>query len=59
MVYVNEVFCWDNTIDDLLSINYYNLGMYDLSLLYVNKAIEYKSDERLLNNKKIIESSQK
>lgn len=59
MVYVNEVFCWDNTIDDLLSINYYNLGMYDLSLLYVNKAIEYKSDERLLNNKKIIESNQK
>ena len=56
MVYVNEVFCWDNTIDDLLSINYYNLKMYDLSLYYVNKAIEYKSDERLLNNKKIIES---
>jgi len=54
MVYVNEVFCWDNTIDDLLSINYYNLEMYDLSLFYINKALEYKSDERLLNNKKII-----
>lgn len=56
MVYVNEVFCWDNTIDDLLSINYYNLGLYDLSLYHVNKALEYKNDdERLLNNKKIIE----
>ena len=56
MVYVNEVFCWDNTIDDLLSINYFNLGMYELSLYYVNKAIEYKSNERLLENKKLIES---
>jgi len=56
MVYVNEVFCWDNTIDDLLSINYYNLGMYDVALIHINKAIKYKSDERLLKNKKIIES---
>lgn len=56
MVYVNEVFCWDNTIDDLLSLNYYNLGLYDLSLYHVNKALEYKSDdERLINNKKLIE----
>lgn len=56
LVYVNEVFCWDSTIDDLLSINYYNLGLYDLSLYHVNKALEYKnSDERLINNKKAIE----
>ena len=56
MVYVNEVFCWDNTIDDLLSLNYYNLRIYDLSLYHVNKALVYKrNDERLLNNKKIIE----
>ena len=56
MVYVNEVFCWDSTIDDLLSINYYNLGLYDLALFHVNKAIKLNNDERLLNNKKIIEN---
>jgi len=56
LVYINEIFCWDNTIDDLMSINYYNLGLYDLSLYYVNKALEFNSDERLINNKNIIES---
>lgn len=56
MVYVNEVFCWDSTIDDILSLDYYYLGLIDLSLFHINKAIEYnKSDERLINNKKIIE----
>ena len=56
MVYMNEVFCWDSTIDDLMSINYYNLGLYDLSLYYVNRALEYNNDERLIKNKKLIES---
>ena len=48
MVYMNEVFCWDNTIDDLMSINYYNLGIYDLSIYHLNKALEYddKNDLR-------------
>lgn len=55
-VYINEVFSWDNTIDDIMSLNYYYLGMFDISLLYVNKAINYSSNERLENNKKIIES---
>ena len=55
MVYVNEVFCWDNTIDDLLSINYYNIGLYELSLYHVNKALEYKNDKRLIENKRLIE----
>ena len=56
MVYMNEVFCWDNTIDDLMSINYYNLGLKDLAIYYIDKALEYRIDDRLLNNKKIIES---
>ena len=57
MVYMNEVFSWDNTIDDLMSINYYNLNLYDESLYYVNKALEYdKDNKRLLENKKIIEN---
>ena len=56
MSYINEKFCWDNTLDDLLSVSYYNLGLYDLSLYYVNRALEYSPyDERLVNNKKIIE----
>lgn len=55
MVYVNEIFCWDNTIDDLLSVCYYNLGLYDVALFYVNKALEYNvEDERILNNMNLI-----
>ena len=56
MVYMNEVFCWDNTIDDLMSINYYNLGLKDLAIYYIDKALGYRIDDRLLNNKKIIVS---
>ena len=56
MVYINEVFCWDGTIYDVLSLNYYYIGLYEESLFYVNKALEYNSkNERLLNNKKLIE----
>ena len=56
MVYMNEVFSWDNTIYDILSIDYYNIGLYEESLFYINKALELDSqNERLLSNKKIIE----
>lgn len=55
MVYVNEVFCWDSTIDDLMSICYYNLGLFDLALFHVDKAIELNNkDIRLMNNKELI-----
>ena len=54
MVYMNEVFCWDHTIDDLMSINYYNLGLKDLALYYIDKALVYQKDvDRLLSNKNI------
>ena len=54
MVYINEIFSWDGTIEDLMSLNYYCLGLYDLAIYYVDKALEFKiNDERLLNNKKI------
>ncbi len=54
--YINEVFSWDNTVYDLLSIAYFNLGNYKESLDNINKALEYdKDNERLLNNKKIVE----
>ena len=56
MSYINERCCWDNTIDDLLSISYSNLGLYDIALYYVNRALEYdSSDERLINNRKFME----
>ncbi len=55
-IYINETFSWDNTIDDLLSLNYYYLGIYNLSLYHINKALEYnKDDDRLIKNKKLIE----
>lgn len=57
LLYINEPFCWDSTIDDLLSLSYYYLGLKDEAIFYVNKALEYdKSNSRLLNNKKIFES---
>ena len=53
--YINETFCFDNTIDDLLSISYYYLGLYDISLYYVNRALSFDcNNERLLKNREII-----
>ena len=58
MIYINEPFCWDSTIDDLLSISYFNLGMKDEALFYIDKALEYdKTNERLIKNKEIFQSS--
>lgn len=55
MSYINEEFCWDYTIDDLLSISYYNLGLYDISLYYVDRTLKYDiSNERLIKNREII-----
>lgn len=54
--YINEVFAWDGTIDDLLSIAYFNMGLKDEALFYINRALEFsKYDERLLNNKELME----
>lgn len=54
--YINEVFSWDYTIYDLLSISYYYLGDYDNSYKYINKAIEMEpNNDRLNNNKMLIE----
>ena len=52
---INEVFSWDNTIYDILSICMFNLNEIDKSLYYIDKAIDMEpNNERLLNNKKII-----
>lgn len=54
--YINEMFSWNETIYDLLSIATYYLGKYDYSLLFANLALEINpNDERLLNNKILIE----
>lgn len=58
--YINETFCWDYTIDDLLSISYYNLGIYDIALFYVERALQYDIDnERLIKNREIIIENKK
>jgi len=58
--YINEVFSWDHTIDDLLSICYYYENDFYNSLIHINKAIELlPKDKRLLNNKLLIEEKLK
>ena len=55
MTYINEIFSWDSTIYDIRSIAFYYMGKYKASLKNINIAITMNDDERLLNNKKIIE----
>lgn len=56
--YINEVFSWDHTVYDLLSICYFYEGNIEKSLEYIDMAIKYNSDKsnnnRLKNNKNII-----
>jgi len=54
--YINEVFSYNETPYDLLSLAYYYTGDYNKSLENINKALEINpSDQRLIENKKIIE----
>lgn len=53
--YINEVFSYDHTIYDLLSVSYFYTGNLKLSKENIDKAISMSNDERLINNKKIIE----
>ena len=55
--YINEQFSFDETIDDLLSIAYFNLGDLDKSLNFINQALKInKNNKRIIENKKIIEN---
>ena len=57
LIYINEIFCYDGTIEDIMSLDYYYLGLYNESLFYVDKALEYNKDnKRLIDNKKLIET---
>lgn len=56
--YINEIFSWNYTPYDLLSLCYYYKKDYQKSLDNINKALEYApDDERLLKNKEIIEKN--
>lgn len=55
--YINEIFSWNETPYDLLSICYFNIGNFAKSLENINIALSINpNDERLISNKKIIES---
>lgn len=54
--YINEIFSWDHTVYDLLSICCFHEKDYNNSLKYINLALTYdKNNERLLKNKEFIE----
>lgn len=56
--YINEPFCYNSFIYDLMSIIEYNLEKYKESLSYCNTAIKLDpNNQRLINNKKIIEKA--
>lgn len=58
--YINEVFSWNNTVYDLLSLSYFYQGFYELALKYVDLALLMEpNNARLLKNKKIIEEKNK
>lgn len=61
--YINEIFSWDHTVYDLLSLAYFYENDLQTAITYVNKAIDICTDEdnkkRLINNKKIIEEKLK
>ena len=53
--YINESFCYDHTIYDLLSLAFYEKKLYNYSLISVKEALKISPlDERLIKNHKII-----
>ena len=58
--YINEPFCYDHTVFDLLSIAFYQKGLFTFSLTAINEAIKISPNiDRLLRNKEIIEQQAK
>ena len=58
--YINEVFSWNNTIYDLLSLAYYYKKDYEMALININIALSMNpTDERLIKNKELIIEKQK
>ncbi len=58
--YINEVFSWDNTVYDILSIAYYHLGEIELAIKNVEIALSMDlNNERLKKNLDILLSLKK
>lgn len=58
--YIQESFCFDSTIDDLLSISYYQLGNLDQAILHARQALEYNpKDLRLKKNLELLQKERK
>ena len=58
--YINEVFCYDGTIYDILSVCKFYIGKIAEASYYVDLALKNKPDDvRILNNKRIIDNSLK
>lgn len=56
--YINEIFSWDNTVYDLLSISCYYQKKYNYALYFVNLALKFEpTNKRLLENKKIMQKA--
>ena len=54
--YINEIFSWNHTVYDLLSLSYFHQKNFEKALENVNKALSLSpNDERLIKNKHIIE----
>ncbi len=54
--YINEIFSWNSTVYDLLSIAYFHLNELDLAIENVKKALEMEKDnERLQKNLEIMQ----
>ncbi len=53
--YINEVFSWDETPYDLLSLSYYYNNDIEKSLMYIDEALKINPyNERIIKNKEII-----
>ena len=54
--YINEEFCYNSTIDDVLSVCYFNIKDYKNSLYHVVKALKLEpNNDRIKENKRIID----
>ena len=58
--YINEVFSWDNTVYDLLSLSYYYQNKKGEAYKYINLALEMEpNNKRLLDNLEFIKNMKK
>lgn len=57
--YINEIFSWNETVYDLLSICYYKLNNISLAIYFIDLAISINPDDlRLINNRLLFEKKE-